>query len=128
MKGKEICVGLLVIAFLIGVPVSGYSGFVSGHTLVENMREYEKFEKDPSGSTYDNFKMGHYMGYVTGVADVLVNLGTIKVEEVTVGQLCAVVAKYLKANPEQWHQSASYFVVMALQEAFPRESKKIQIE
>ena len=119
MKGKEICVGLLVIAFLIGVPGSSYAGVVSGHKLVEHMREYEKFEKDPSGSTYEDFKMGHYIGYVTAVSDVIKNFGVIGVEEVTVGQLCAVVAKYLKANPEQWHELAAYLVVMALQEAFP---------
>ena len=124
MKGKEICVGLLVIVFLIGVPGSVYSGWVSGHKLVEFMREYEKFEKGLDDPSY--VETGHYMGYVTGVADVLQQLELIKTEEVTIAQLCAVVAKYLKANPEMWHHPALALVTLALKEAFPPESKKAQ--
>lgn len=34
-------------------------------------------------------------------------------------QLYAVVKKWLKANPEKWHQPGIYCVVWSLQEAFP---------
>lgn len=37
----------------------------------------------------------------------------------TVGQLRAVVVKYLEAHPENWHLGASTLVAAALREAFP---------
>ena len=125
MKGKEICLCLLVIVFLTGVPGSGYSEGISGNQLVENMRKFEKLDKDSSDPL--QVLMGaHYIGYVGGVTDVLRSFGLIRAEKATHGQLCAVVAKYLKANPEKWHAPAVYLVLMALQEAFPPESKKAQ--
>ena len=125
MKGKEICVCLLVIVFLIGVPGSGYCSFFTGNELVEWMRDYDIHQ---SGGTSKSGKVdvNRYILYIAGVADVLQSLGLIRAKGVTVGQHCAVVTKYLKANPEKWHQSALSLILEALFEAFPLESRKEQ--
>ena len=120
MKGKEICVCLLVIVFLIGMPGSGHCGFFTGNNLVEWMRDYEVADSDGTSKSW-TVNATCYMLYIAGVADVLHNLGLIGAEKVTVGQHCAVVAKYLKANPEKWHQSALSLILEALFEAFPSE-------
>ena len=120
MQGKRCLVPVFVLLFLIGVPGSVYSGGISGNQLVENMREYENFDMD-SFDPGQVLKAAHYMGYVGGVADILQNFGLIRAEKATHGQYFAVVAKFLKANPEKWHQSAMILVVDALLEAFPLE-------
>ncbi|WP_176753970.1 Rap1a/Tai family immunity protein [Nitrosomonas mobilis] len=38
---------------------------------------------------------------------------------VTRGQFIAIVAKYLKNNPEKWNMSADSIVFYAMKEAFP---------
>ena len=122
MQGKRYLVPVFVLMFLIGLPVSGYSdsyGYLSGNELVKFMREYEIADSGGKPESWQH--PAAYRYYIVGVADVLLRVDLIKTENVTIGQLCAVVTKYLKANPEKWHQSALKLVLDALQEAFPRK-------
>jgi hypothetical protein len=76
------------------------------------MKEYEKWE---TGST-----VGVYPGYVSGVHDVYQGRGLIcGSENVSIKQAAAIVAKYLKNNPERWNEPAYFLVSDALLKAFP---------
>ena len=118
MQGKRLLILVFVLLFLIGVPGSGYCGGLSGNQLVEYMREFDKAQ---SGSNPSWYEVGVFMGFVIGVADTLSLSNYINVEGVSIAQACAVVAKYLKANPEKWHESAVDLVAPVLREAFPKE-------
>lgn len=92
------------------------SGFISGNTLAEWLNEKDK----PTGSP---FKSGLFSGYVSGVVDAENDVAFCTGPGVTAGQYNAVVAKYVKAHPEQWDKGALHLVVAALKEAFPCAKK-----
>jgi hypothetical protein len=88
------------------------AGFTDGNELYQWMLE----DENPNGSS---FKSGLFKGYVNGVVDLGDNILFCTTTGVTRGQFTAVVAKYLKNNPEKWNTSADSIVVEALKEAFP---------
>lgn len=109
---------MLAAATTIGVlsgfassPTSHRKYYMKGDTLVEYMRAYEGVGPDPS-----TYQVGAFMGYVIGAYDAAPDL--CSGDQVTVGQLCSVVAKYLKDHPEAWDRPARDLVNTALQQAF----------
>jgi len=93
------------------------SSAYDGNELVQKMREFEKQERgDPSA---DYASSGFYMGYVVGVYEAMRDFLNAP-ENVTVAQVCSIVGKHLKENPEKWNQPASALVIKALQKAFPK--------
>ena len=89
--------------------------FMKGNDLVELMRESEK--SDAEEPIYH--KLGLYQGNVIGVWDSYSK--QMRAEEgVTVGQLCAIVTKYLKENPKEWNDPGVDLVYRALIDAFPK--------
>ncbi|MFM5007340.1 MULTISPECIES: Rap1a/Tai family immunity protein [Aeromonas] len=84
--------------------------FTSGNDLKSYMDE------DDNGGS---FLGGVYSGYVIGVHDAFDDVLFCTPENVTKGQVKAVISKYLKANPEQWNKSADSIVIEALRGAFP---------
>ena len=88
-----------------------------GNDLVQMLREHEKADRgDPSKNF---FRDGFYVGYVAGVYDSTGFFFTPP-ENVTLGQICSIVAKHLKENPERWTLPASILVLEALIKAFPK--------
>jgi hypothetical protein len=83
--------------------------------------------------SHDTYNMQIYgcREYIIGVVDtwefaVVWSEGALReefciAEGVLIGQLGAIVIKYLKANPEHWHYTANSEVLLALEEAFPCE-------
>ena len=108
---------LFAALFLFASPAhAGTIRYVTGNDLVDQMQNYEKaLARD---HTMDPVKAGMFMGYVTGVADATRMLYD-QPEGVTKGQIAAIVAKYLRAHPENWSEPASDLVVAAMLEAFP---------
>ena len=105
---------VILISMLIAIPRQALS--ISGDDLVNYMLESEKLTvNDP------NFlSAGIYYGYLYAAADVFRDTGAICTRNnVTRGQLVAVVTKYLKANPGKWDNSAISLVFTALTDAFP---------
>lgn len=92
--------------------------FITGNRLVELMHEYDKYEADISSREVNLVRVGVFLAYVTGVYDTL-SFAFRTPDGMTVGQICAVVSKYLKNHPEMWRESADLLVVEALREAFP---------
>lgn len=90
--------------------------FKTGNDLVEIMREYEKSDDSKTKSFYYT---GVFSGYVAGVYDAQY-YPPVDRETITLGQACAVVAKYLKEHPEDWNDTAASLVYQALLEAFQR--------
>ncbi len=89
--------------------------FNSGNKFVEYMREYEKEERGENGAWS---KAGIYIGYVAGVHDQNFR-AFCKSKNVSLGQVTAIVAKYLREHPEKWDRPAFALVTAALRGAFP---------
>ena len=116
MKANRWILGVLLI-FIIFAFSEAHAVFYSGNKLVTIMREYEKFHPN----TF--FEVGEYMGYILGVYDTTKFLYSTP-DNVTAGQIMAIVSKYLKNNPEKWGEPAYSLVINALQEAFPLKNTK----
>jgi hypothetical protein len=93
-------------------------GYLTGNTLVEDMREFDKSKANPKAIDVSWDAVGYYDGYISGVADATHSLYNVP-SGVTYGQLSAIVSKYLKNHPEKWNKPAVDLVIFALQEAFP---------
>ncbi len=110
----------LLVAMLVGslLPMQTQAAFWDGNKLVTFMREYEKaLTVQQRGNRY---KAGLYQAYVVSAHDTYDTLRLICTpDNVEIGQVNAVVAAYLKANPTDWHFSAITIVRNALVEAFP---------
>jgi hypothetical protein len=97
---------------MFATSASSWAGFFNGNKLHGWLLEKE----NPNGSA---FEFGLFSGYVAGVVDVGDGILFCTGPGVTAGQYNAVVAKYIKNNPEKWNKSADSLVVEALKEAFP---------
>ena len=98
----------------------------TGNDLIEYWKEYREDNT--------NFSTGMYMGYIAGCLDAFKlaniimneanygrgNLGFEIPSEVTLGQICSIVGKWIDNNPEKWNLTGHYLVGMALQDAFPK--------
>jgi hypothetical protein len=102
---------LIILIFAQARSVAAVVSFVSGNRLVELMREHDR--DDPQA-----IEAGEYGVYILGVCDATRLLYNIP-EKATIGQIAAIVSKYLKDHPEKWGEPASDLVIKALQEAFP---------
>jgi hypothetical protein len=107
---------LLLLVVLLELAIPAYSQFWDGNELVKYLRSYEMaLRKDPK-TNYD--EAASYSAFVVGVHDS-------RREELctppaaNVGQIGAVVARFLNSHPETWNQGAAHLVVRALKEAFP---------
>jgi len=114
---------ILLISLSLSLPIYADS-YLNGNGLQTNCREYSKFK---DGRNFDTMKYGSCTAYITAVSDshdVFVEWGKMSPmfcspNEVTNGQLAAVVVKYLEANPEELHYAAADIVTNALAQAFP---------
>jgi hypothetical protein len=117
---------IVLLSLLCILSSAIYAQWQSGNDLVRLWKAYQK-----AGQEY--FSMGAYSGYITGVMDANSTVdfimrqtnygaGNIQYEipgNVTIGQVCSIVGKWLDNNPEKWNYAASILVTIALQEAFP---------
>lgn len=87
----------------------------TGNDLSFWVKTYEK--RNEPGSGWDP---GAFVGYVAGVSEVAQGVLFCAPDTATHGQSAAIVAKYLKENPEQWDKSASSIIVTALSSAYPK--------
>ncbi len=115
---KQVSFLIVLSAMVLFTPLdSSAQYFYNGNELVQKMRESEKQERNDPSTDY--FSSGFYMGYVAGVYDAMRGFFNVP-EDITVKQICAIVEKYLKENPEKWALPASVLVTEALQKAFPK--------
>lgn len=125
---KSLSKSFLVIFLLISISAPVYAGFISVNKLVKYMREFEKVN---TGSKDINYHYANrYVSYVIGVYDTLELYGIIYnplIAKTSQGQIASIVAKFLKNNPERWHEPAADLVRDVLIKAFPcKKQKKIE--
>lgn len=113
----------IMAAFLLLIlSVVSHAHFVDGNELVANMRDWERASQKSTETNYMN--ASHYSGYVKGVHDALELSDVIcPPDNVTVGQVNAIVAKFLNANPERWGKPAFFLVSQSLKGAFPCKAR-----
>jgi hypothetical protein len=115
---KRLSLVIAIIAAIIIAPINSYAVYWDGNALVKKFYEYEKSErKDPQTDLYET---ASYMGYVIGVSDAVDSLIDIPAKA-KAGEICSIVGKYLKDNPEKWNLPAHQLVLESLQKAFPRK-------
>ena len=105
---------VFILALMLPINAA-VAGFTDGNQLYQWMLEDEK----ENGSM---FQSGLFKGYIAGVVDLGDDFLFCTTVGVTRGQYTAVVAKYIKNNPEEWNKAADTIVVDALKEAFPCEN------
>ena len=112
---------ILVFASLVGA-----AGWAQGTKNIEgtgqrlHLRwlEYQKQARDDRSALL--WESGMFMGFVSGVSAVLEGTQTISPPaDITLGQKCAVVGRYLEAHPEEWNKHEAIIVLKALLEAWP---------
>jgi hypothetical protein len=113
---KKFIIMFSIVFASIGLPV--HAGLYNGNSLVPLMREYEKADRNDKTTIY--VSAGNFMGYVTGVYDVLEASGIVcSIDGINRGQISSVVVKYLNDNAKRWGEPAANLVLDALRTAFP---------
>ena len=96
--------------------------FYVGNDLVKPMREWEAANEKSAAADYSS--AARFTGYVTGVYDSISSFDLVcGTTQVTTAQVTAIVAKFLKQNPERWNEPAVGLVAEALAKAFPCPAK-----
>lgn len=109
---------LVLFLILQSNSLAAAGGFVSGTRLVGWIHAAERIDAGKaSGDDIDQFTV--YVGYMQGVYDVWNGVLICPTNGTTVGQMQAIVSKYMLANPEKWNRAASALILVALAEPFP---------
>jgi hypothetical protein len=110
----------LMVGFVFGAVAMTETGrliYFNGTIIAERMKAYEKDASNMNDQ--DFYNNGVFTGYVVGVIDANRLNPKHPVGGAKVNELCAIVAKYLKNNPEKWHLSGAVLVAEAINDAFP---------
>jgi hypothetical protein len=113
MKNKLWISILFILMILAFTQTQAREGFLSG-----NKRD----RMEAGASDVDYIKVREYSGYIAGVYDAT-DWQYDTPDQVTVGQVVAVVSKFLKENHERWSEPAADLVMDALKNAFPLKEK-----
>jgi hypothetical protein len=121
MKAR-LWISVLSILMILALLQTGFA--YSGNELVEAMRGSDRVNANASGIDYTDYVLsGEFRAYIHGVCDATRYTYNIP-DSVTLGQLVAVVSKYLKNHPEEWNDPAVVLVIKALKETFPLKGGK----
>lgn len=99
------------IALVGALLMSGQAWSATGNDLMSWVPDYEK--------GLANWNTGIYLGFVSGISN-LTNGVIYCAPNSTNGQSAAIVAKFLRNNPERWGEDASSLVVEALRKGYPK--------
>jgi hypothetical protein len=111
---KRILAGALLVLFA----GQANAQMITGNYLVEDMREMDKYDRGHPNP--DAVSIGFYQGFVAATYDAYDSAGLLcSTGRVTLGQAQAIVSRYFKAHPTEWHLPAVDLVRDALQSAFP---------
>lgn len=94
---------------LLFFSISAQAAFIDGNKLLEYAKEEDR-TGNPSTMLY---------GYIAGVHDAFDSVAVCTPPNATLGQLKAIVIKYLKENPETWANNGDKVIYFALGAAFP---------
>jgi hypothetical protein len=110
---------ILTVAALM-MAQSAMAGWYTGFELNSFAESYEKFTNGTSDTGVDRFSAGIFHGYAMGVTSALEAQGLICLpSQMKAGQIAAIVAKYLKNNPETWNQAGETIIFTSISRTFP---------
>ncbi len=101
------------ILFKITLLISTINNLVA-YDFVECSVSYEKEQK----TELDYINRAYYIGFIDGLNGFNGDL-YCTTDNVKMGQLYAIVRKYIKNNPEKWNEGKYLLVLKPLREAFP---------
>jgi hypothetical protein len=116
MKTRKSILGLVVLLVLVFMQGQAEAQ-ITGNKLVEDMRAFEK--ENVNVTILEYMLSGRYQGYVAGVSDATADILWQLKKNVNMGQIIAIVSKYIKNHPERWNEPAVVLVIDALKEVFP---------
>jgi hypothetical protein len=112
---------LVVVIFACAMGLGGVAE--ADYMTAGDIRKYAeadaRFQQSKEPSMQDAHEAGVVRGYVAGVQDAFNGKLFCVHDDVSLSQAVAVVGKYLKERPEQWHRPGAKGVVDALALAFP---------
>jgi len=111
---------LCALAFFLAASNSAHAESYSGADLKRFADAGEAVKEGQSG--VDQIGAGVYIGYLAGVAGSFQGIYYCPPTGVTLRDEAAVVAKYLKDNPDKLEQPTQLLVVKALEVAYPCSS------
>jgi hypothetical protein len=96
------------------MPVVSYADYFSGNEIMDNW----------NNKYYESNSM--IRGYFAGIQDSYNGVLFCVDAKVKMSQAAEVIIKYMKDNPEKWHNAGKNLVIDALGKAFPcdKESNK----
>ena len=89
--------------------------------LVKGSKAWEQIEN--GNKNYNALAFGYYMGIIDGVTASLNGRDICIPKSVDNNQLCAIVRKYIKNNPEKWNDG-NWMIFTSLTQSFPCTKKK----
>lgn len=102
---------MAIVAAFGAALASGQAWSATGNNLVRWLPSYNK--------EVANWESGMYLGFVSGISGVT-NGVLFCAPNATNGQSAAIVAKFLKNNPERWGEDGGLLVIEALKNAYPK--------
>ncbi|WP_151901381.1 Rap1a/Tai family immunity protein [Sulfurimonas hydrogeniphila] len=93
----------------------------AGNLLVDGSKAWEQIEN--GNKNYNSLALGFYMGTISGVSASLDGKQFCIPKDISNNQLCAIVRKYIKNNPEEWN-NGNWMIFSSLGQAFPCKKKK----
>jgi hypothetical protein len=108
--------------FMLFVSVGLQAEFYAGTELHNWCTEVENIQTGRAG---DLFAVGKLYGYIAGVAALSESECFTLPQGVTIGQLAAIVSRYLDKHPELWNKDAAGLVIWALMDTWPKVEKKV---
>ncbi len=115
---KQFGVILLFSVMVAGSSSNAFAQIIDGKKLAADMQEFEKAEsKDPTANCQQAY---FFIGYVTGVYDSSDDVYFYPAKP-TINQICSIVSRYLKDNPDRLKGPADLIIIDALRKAFPKK-------
>lgn len=100
-------------------PSVNYAQYVDGNLLKDWAYAHDRVVRRSVLEDTDFAAMGRFTGYVAAIHDSLDGTIVCGGADVSLGQVTAVVSKYIQDHPEVWNGPAPAIVLVALGEAFP---------
>jgi hypothetical protein len=116
MKAITATVVAIALAATGGIAHAGQ--YVDGNKLVGWLNAVDRMERNASTGS-DMLSIGQLQGFLMSFSDSYDGTIYCAPQAATLGQLTAVVKRYVNGHPEQWTYSATLLTMGALSTAFP---------
>jgi hypothetical protein len=107
------------IAFTAGILIATTAHAMKGDEFARLMESYTKIQGAKAPSREDELGGAAFIAYIRGVEDSMNGVRFCIAAGVSSSQQIAFITKYVKAHPDEWHNSATTLIVQALQPAYP---------